>query len=115
MILSLCESYTYCERLTRREAANFYPAFRILPRAERQAMCALYAFLRVSDDLTDAPGAVALKQAALKEWRIQFARALSGDYSHPLHAAFHQAVKTYAIPRSYLEATLDGVEMDLFV
>src|SRR5207245_5393809 len=47
MIPELAASYAYCERLARREAANFYPAFRVLPRPQRRAMCALYAFLRV--------------------------------------------------------------------
>src|SRR5207302_9991509 len=37
-----------------------------------------------------------------------------GDYSHPLHAAFHHAVGVHGIPSSYLSAVLDGVEMDLF-
>ena len=50
---SLSASYAWCERLARRQAGNFYHAFRLLPAAQRRAMCALYAFMRVSDDLTD--------------------------------------------------------------
>ena len=47
-------SYAYCERLARREAGNFYHAFQILPRSQRRAMSALYAYMRVTDDLADA-------------------------------------------------------------
>ncbi len=114
MTPTVARSHAYCERLARREAGNFYHAFRILPGPQRRAMCALYAFLRVSDDLTDGPELPDDKQAALAGWRGQFDRALTGDYSHPLHAAFHHTVQVYRIPRAYLDAVLEGVEMDLF-
>jgi phytoene synthase len=76
-------------------------------------MCALYAFMRVSDDLTDGTQALAEKRLALAEWRQQFDAALAGEYSHPLHPAFHHTVEHYGIPRRYLEEVLDGVGMDL--
>jgi phytoene/squalene synthetase len=41
--LTPAQSYAYCERVARTQAANFYPAFRVLPRPQRRAMCALYA------------------------------------------------------------------------
>jgi phytoene synthase len=114
MTCGLAASYAYCERLARREAANFYPAFRVLPGRQRRAMCALYAFLRVADDLTDGLGTVAEKQAALAAWRNGFQRSIAGEYRHPLHAALHDTVRVHRIPCGYLHAVLDGVEMDLF-
>ena len=110
---SLVQSYSYCEHLARREAANFYHAFRILPRAQRQAMCALYAFLRLTDDLSDAPGPAEAKRGPLADWRRRLDAALAGRYSHRLHAALHDAVQAHGIPGEYLDAVLDGVEMDL--
>src|ERR1700677_4394348 len=77
-------SYAYCERLARREAANFYHAFRLLPWEQRRAMCALYAFLRITDDLADAPGPVADKRPALDAWRDSLHGALSGRHDHAL-------------------------------
>jgi len=106
-------SYAYCQRLARREAGNFYHAFQVLPGAQRRAMYALYAFLRVTDDLTDGPESLEQKQAQLAGWRRQFDCALGGVYTHPLHAALHHITDTYGIPREYLEAVLDGVAMDL--
>jgi phytoene synthase len=76
-------------------------------------MCALYAFMRVADDLTDGPEAIADKRLALADWRRQLDGALAGVYHHPLHAAFHHTVETYTIPRRCLEDVLDGVGMDL--
>jgi phytoene synthase len=109
----LKESYAWCERVARRQAGNFYHAFRLLPTAQRRAMCALYAFMRVADDLTDGPEAAAEKSLALAEWRRQLDAALAGAYSHRLHPAFHHTIEQYGIPRRYLDDVLDGVGMDL--
>jgi phytoene synthase len=106
-------SYRYCERLARRQAGNFYHGFRLLPRPQRRAMCALYAFMRVADDLTDEPGDAPGKRAALAAWRAQFHEALAGRYRHALHPALHHTVATHGIPEGYLLDVLDGVGMDL--
>ena len=110
---TLAESYAYCERLARREAGNFYHAFRLLPRPQRRAMCALYAFMRVADDLSDGPEPVPEKRVLLDDWRRRLDAALVGCFSHPLHAALHHTVTTYGVPRQYLIDVLDGVCMDL--
>jgi phytoene synthase len=110
---SLARSYAYCEEVAQKEARNFYPAFRLLPAPKRRAMCALYAFLRIADDLSDGPGSPTEKQAALSAWREQFAQALAGEYCHPLHPALHDTIRVFGIPSIYLQHVIDGVEMDL--
>jgi phytoene synthase len=110
---SLLRSYRFCEALTRREAGNFYPAFRVLPRPQQLSMCALYTFMRIADDLSDEPGPTAVKLASLIAWRLGLARALCGDFTHASHEALADTIRKHAIPREYLEAVLDGVEMDL--
>lgn len=109
----LGRSYAYCERLARREAANFYPAFRLLPRPQRLAMCALYAYMRVTDDLADSPRPGRPPADELSLWRERLACALGGVCTHRLHRALVDTVNRYAIPREYLHAVLDGVAMDL--
>jgi phytoene synthase len=110
---SVARSFAYCERLARRAAANFYPAFRLLPADQRRGMCALYAFMRVADDLADEPGVLDAKRQALDAWRQQLGDALAGVYRHPLHPALHATLNRYGIPREHLDAVLDGVGMDL--
>src|SRR6516165_9771444 len=105
---TLARSYAYCERLARRQAGNFYPAFRVLPRDQRRSMCSLYAFLRISDDLSDGPGAAGDKRALLAAWRHGFDKALGGIYSHRLHAALHHTIEVHHIPRAHLDEVLDG-------
>jgi phytoene synthase len=110
---TLADSYAYCERLAWREAGNFYHAFRLLPRPQRLAMCALYAFMRVADDLSDGPEPIPQKRTLLDDWRRQFDLTLAGTYTHCLHPALHHTVRTYRIPQQYLVDVLDGVGMDL--
>jgi phytoene synthase len=76
-------------------------------------MDALYAFLRVSDDLADGPGDPAAKRPELARWRAALGDALAGRYAHPVHPALHHAVRRYDIPPRHLYDVLDGVESDL--
>jgi 15-cis-phytoene synthase len=110
---ALVRSYRYCEEVARREAGNFYPAFLLLPAPQRRGMCALYTFMRIADDLSDEPMPTAVKRQQLADWRGGLHSALTGRYTHPSHAALHDAVAKYHIPPRYLEAVIDGVEMDL--
>jgi phytoene synthase len=110
---SLARSYGYCESLARREAGNFYHGFRVLPRGQRLAMCALYAFMRIADDRSDEAGSIEEKRRRLADWRHGLNEAMAGRHSHRLHEALHDTIRTYAIPAEYLHDVLDGVEMDL--
>ena len=111
--LSTGRSYAWCRNLTKRTAKNFYYSFLVLPRQQRKAMDALYAFMRVTDDLADEPGELEVKRRALREWRGALDLALAGNYSHPCHAALHDTVNRYGIPSRYLHDVIDGVEIDL--
>jgi len=78
-------------------------------------MCALYAFSRHTDDLADEAGSLEVKRAELNAWRSGLDRALTGsvDADWPGLPALADAAKRHAIPWRYLEAVIDGVEMDL--
>lgn len=110
---SVHRSYAWCEQVARKQARNFYPAFRFLPPPQRRAMCALYAFLRVSDDLADETGEVEAKRRTLVRWREQLHEMMAGEYSHPLHPAFHDTIRRYDMPVAHLDAAIKGVAMDL--
>jgi 15-cis-phytoene synthase len=111
---SLKESYRFCGDLARREARNFYCAFLLLPPAKRRSMCALYAFLRHTDDLADEPGAVVEKYRALEAWRLELESALNGQSSvWPGFPALADTVRRHAIPTDLLKKAIDGVSMDV--
>jgi len=51
--ITLDEAYATCRAIAKREAKNFYYAFVALPEPRRNAICAIYAFMRKADDLSD--------------------------------------------------------------
>ena len=51
----IASSYAECRRVAREAASNFYYAFYMLPKRKRDALCALYAFMRLVDDVSDTP------------------------------------------------------------
>jgi 15-cis-phytoene synthase len=105
------QSYRHCRAVARRRAKNFYYSFLLLPRDQRDAMCAVYAFMRYCDDLSDEPGA---SQEPLERWRTALDHALAGQYDgHPTLPAFHDTVQRYRIPRQYFHDMIDGVSSDL--
>jgi phytoene synthase len=111
METTLRDSYRYCRRIARQRARNFYYAFLLLPKPKRDAMCAIYAFMRYCDDLSDDPGASA---AAIERWRVNLEAALGGYYSdHPVWPAFHEAVDRYRIPDRYFVEIIEGVSSDI--
>jgi phytoene synthase len=76
-------------------------------------MCALYAFMRIADDVSDEPGPVDVKREQLSRWRESLTEALAGRYRHAALPALHDTVARHRIPAAFLEAVLDGVAMDL--
>src|SRR6516165_9276253 len=111
---ALRESYRFCGALSRREARNFYYSFLLLPPGRRRSMCALYAFLRHTDDLADGSGTAEEKRSALERWRKDLDQALAGrPESWPGLPALVDTVARHAIPTGYLIDVLDGVAMDV--
>jgi phytoene synthase len=105
------QSYEYCVRIARSRARNFYYSFLLLSRQQRKAMCAIYAFMRYCDDLSDNPGA---NRASIERWRAELEDALEGRFSgHPLWPAFHHTVTRFGIPHEYFRVMIEGVLSDL--
>lgn len=109
-MIDLEESYRHCESIARARAKNFYYSFLLLPRRKRLAMCAIYAFMRRCDDLSDEQGASA---ESLVAWRADLDRTLAGQpASDPLWPAFLDAARRYRIPSKYFHEMIDGVSSD---
>lgn len=113
--VTLEESYRFCRDVARRRAKNFYYAFLLLEKPQRDAMCAIYAFMRRCDDLSDDPAA---DKAKLPEtvalWRMELNRALTGAVdTDPIWPAFYDTVRRYAIPHRFFHEMIDGIASDL--
>jgi phytoene synthase len=111
----LIASYRSAEAVAR-SRSNFYYSFLVLPPEKRRAFCAVYAFMRYCDDISDGAGSREAKHSMLRDWRSQldavFAGTLPGNGILP---AFLDTVKTFSIPAEYFHWVIDGAEMDLSV
>jgi phytoene synthase len=111
--MTLDQSYAWAEQVARKQAKNFYYSFLLLPRPKRRAMCAIYAFMRYCDDLSDDEG-IPDRAAAIARWRADLESALNGSPpDHPLWPAFADSVARYKIPRQYFFEMIEGVSSDL--
>lgn len=107
-------SYRHCEQVARTQARNFYFSFLTLPADQKAAMCAIYAFMRYSDDVSDGTEQGPARLEAMRAWRQALERALAGEYgANPILPAFHDTVRRYCIPPRYFHELIDGTEMDL--
>ena len=109
-------SYLYCRKIARSAARNFYYGFVLLPAAKRDALCALYAFMRGIDDISDGPGAIEEKRWRLEQQRAELDRVLSGDDTgDQVWPALRHTVANFGIPPRYLHDLITGAGMDLTV
>ena len=108
---TLATSYAWCRRLTRERARNFYYAIRMLPAPRRDAMCAVYAFFRECDDLSDE-GQVEHRRQRLERWR-QVVLGAEPEAPSPGLEAFRDATRRYRIPLRHFSDLIDGTLMDL--
>lgn len=114
MTPELTASYAHCEHVAKTQARNFYYSFLTLPPDRKAAMCAIYAFMRYSDDVSDEAAEDLTKAEEMQAWRAALDRAFEGDYGDSLILpAFHDTVKRFHIPAQYFNDLIDGTEIDL--
>jgi phytoene synthase len=112
---ALEHAYAACRAIARREAKNFYYAFVALPLARRNAICAIYAFMRHADDLADDESLSREERrrrldAWLADWR---GVCHGGDSSNPVFLAVRDATERFGIPLDLLDELVAGTTMDI--
>ena len=131
--LDVGSSYERCHAIARAAHSNFYPAFFLLPKAKRDGIVALYAFMRLIDDVSDEGTNLAEKQRGLATWRAALDQAISGQsqvfdgnaaMESPASAlpgadevlpALVDTMGRYDMPTRYLHDLISGAEMDLTI
>ncbi|HUM03863.1 MAG TPA: phytoene/squalene synthase family protein [Terriglobales bacterium] len=108
-------AYSVCRHIARSAAKNFYYGFAVLPRPKRNALSAVYAFMRRCDDITDDNTlSFYERHRKLAEWLDSVHRALAG---HPtddaLLLALTDAQRRYQIPIGLLDQLAYGTAADL--
>src|SRR5271165_5099870 len=131
--IDVAASYEQCHRIAREAHSNFYPAFFLLPKAKRDGIVALYAFMRMIDDVSDEGADLAAKQRGLAKWRAALDEGLTGDVelsdgtatlpvssavtgtsgAKQVLPALVDTVRRFKMPPRYLHDLISGAEMDL--
>lgn len=115
MMPSPGEAYRVCREIARREAKNFYYSFVALPEPKRNAICAVYAFMRHADDLSDDESVdLDSRRKNLETWLDQWHRAQSGEATDdPVFIALRDAQQRFGIRGELLDQLVQGTAMDL--
>jgi phytoene synthase len=108
-------AYAECRAIAKREAKNFYYAFLALPKEKSDAMCAVYAFMRRADDISDDESLShgerrSILDAWLSEWHQV---ALGGESNNPVFIALRHTCKHFGITGDLLDQLVEGTAMDL--
>jgi 15-cis-phytoene synthase len=111
----LTMAYSVCRGITRANAKNFYYAFLVLPKRKRQALCAVYAFMRRCDDIADDPTlSFEERHQKLDNWLDALHRVQQGQPSDdPILLALNDAQRSYIIPAGLLDELAMGTAMDV--
>ena len=126
-------SYEECHRIAREAHSSFYPAFFLLPKPKRDGIVALYAFMRLIDDVSDKGADLAAKQQGLAKWRAALDQAIGRNeqvvdgcaaVASPFASlsgaaatlpALVDTIERYKMPPRYLHDLISGAEMDLTI
>lgn len=125
---ALRADYAACRDVTRARARNFYYGLRLTPEPRRGALFAVYAWMRLGDDLADAPTPIELRARSLAAFRERTERILEGEtaaasegpapadwpaWSEAMWRAFAHALEAHSVSHADIRAMLSGLEEDL--
>jgi phytoene synthase len=113
--LKLDTAYEQCAAIARRQAKNFYYAFLALPKPKRDAICAVYAFMRHADDLSDDESlSREQRRTNLDAWLAAWHRAAAGEpIQDAVFIALDDTRLRFNIPLGLLDQLVHGTAMDL--
>ena len=108
-------AYAACRGIARAYAKNFYYSFLVLPRQKRNALCAVYAFMRLADDISDDASLTPQERyAKLEAWSDQARRAFAGEPTDDaVLVALADAQKRFQVPVDLFDKLVQGTAMDL--
>ena len=111
---ALEEAYVECREIAKREAKNFYWAFRVLPPHKSDAMCAVYAFMRKADDLADDERlTIDQRRVAMAKWTAEWHVSRGKATQDPVFRALNDTQRRFGISDELLEKLVEGTTLDL--
>ncbi|HCV44019.1 MAG TPA: squalene synthase HpnD [Bacteroidetes bacterium] len=99
--------------ITKSSHTSFYYSFAVLPKHKREAISAVYAFCRYTDDIVDEGTDQRRKVVLLRKWRMELGQALRGNSTYPLLNQLSATARKFNIPVDHFYDLIRGMEMDL--
>jgi phytoene synthase len=110
----LAAAYAFCRDIAKREAKNFYYAFRVLPQHKSDAMCAVYAFMRKADDLADDESiTIEARRHAMAAWTAEWRDSRHTSSDDPVFLAVNDVQQRFGISDDLFDKLIAGTTMDL--
>ncbi|MCA1062012.1 phytoene/squalene synthase family protein [Rossellomorea sp. AcN35-11] len=108
----ILEAYDHCENTIKLHSKTFYRAFSLLPKEQKKAVWAVYAFCRQVDDIVDE-GTSPFEE--LRQFEREFESFLSGYYNHnePMWIALDDVFKRFNMDVQAFRDMIKGQRMDL--
>ena len=103
----------YCKQKAAQSGSSFTVSFIFLPKAQRNAMTALYAFCREVDDVVDECTDYTVAQAKLNWWKSEVQNLYANTPQHPITKALQPFVQQFNLTQEHFLEIIDGMEMDL--
>ena len=103
----------YCKQKAAQSGSSFTVSFIFLPKMQREAMTALYAFCREVDDVVDECTDFSVAQTKLNWWKSEVASLYAGKPQHPVTRALQPFVGQFNLAQEHFLEIIDGMEMDL--
>ena len=103
----------YCKQKAAQSGSSFTVSFIFLPKTQREAMTALYAFCREVDDVVDECTDFSVAQTKLNWWKSEVANLYAGTPQHPVTKALQPFVGQFNLAQEHFLEIIDGMEMDL--
>ncbi len=114
MSLQLETAYAVCREIARSQAKNFYYSFLALPKEKRNAICAVYAFMRHADDIADDESTPRdVRRIQMQKFIDGWHDAAARGSDDPVFFALADAQKRFNIPLELLDSLVRGTAMDL--
>jgi squalene synthase HpnC len=109
---SLDEARAFCKELAESHYENFHVVSWFLPKALRPHFHAIYAYCRISDDLSDEVGSPAAALALLDIWGAELDACYAGTARHPVFVALAETIRQCAIPKEPFADLLTAFRQD---
>lgn len=112
---SIQTAYAWCREVTRLRARNFYYGLKLLPEPKRSALYAIYAWMRLADDLIDDATGTEQAGCDLETFEQDTARALQGSppAAEPMWIALADVATRWPLDPDCFAMMIAGQRADL--